>query len=205
MGLTDKQKAVIENDFNEKDWNAYKIWKEHPRFECSGMTVHNLIKKIKETGSTERRKGSDRPVTAITEENASIFKELVCSQEDEPGTYNSIRQIAPRISISKSSIHRLVRKKNLHCYKRLKTPQMNSACHKRRAERAGKLLSIHSLPRLVFQDENDFSLQVPTNRQNNRVYLNGPKKDAQPERLYREGNKFSKKVMVSAVKTWKGG
>ena len=66
---------------------------------------------------------------------------------------------------------------------------MNSACHKRRAERAGKLLqrfSIHSLPRLVFQDENDFSLQVPTNRQNSRVYLNGPKKDAQPGRLYRD-------------------
>ena len=78
---------------------------------------------------------------------------------------------------------------------------MNSACRKRRAERAGKLLqrfSIHSLPRLAFQDK-DFSLQVPTNPQNNRVYFNGPKKNGQPERLYSEGNKFSKKVMVSAV------
>ena len=83
---------------------------------------------------------------------------------------------------------------------------MNSACRKRRAERAGKLLqrfSIHSLPRLMFQDEKDFSLQVPTNHQNNRVYFNGPKKDVQTERLYSKGNKFSKKVMVSAVITWK--
>ena len=54
MVLTDKQKAVIENDFNEKGWNAYKIWKEHPSFECSRMAVHNVIKKIKETGLTER-------------------------------------------------------------------------------------------------------------------------------------------------------
>ena len=130
MVLTDKQKAVIENDFNEKGWNAYKIWKEHPSFECSRMAVHNLIKKIKETGSTERRKGSGRPVNATTEENASIFEELVCSQEDEPGTHNSIRQIAPHILISKSSVHRLVKKKNLNCYKHLKAPQMNSACHK---------------------------------------------------------------------------
>ena len=79
---------------------------------------------------------------------------------------------------------------------------MNSACRKRRAERAGKFLqrfSIHSLPQLVFQDKKDFSLQVPTNRQNNRVYFNGPKKDVQPERLYSEGNKFLKKVMVFAV------
>ena len=122
------------------------------------MAVHNLTKKIKETGLTEHCKGSSPPITTTTEENALIFEELVCLQEDEPGTHNSIRQIAPRISISKSSVHRLVKKKNLHCYKRLKTPQMNSACRKRRAERAGKLLqlsSIHSLPRLVFQDERE--------------------------------------------------
>ena len=84
---------------------------------------------------------------------------------------------------------------------------MNSACCKRRAERAGKLLQcfcIHSLPQFVFQDEKDFSLQVPTNRQNNQVYFNGLKKFVQPERLYSKGNKFSKKVMVSAVITWKG-
>ena len=82
---------------------------------------------------------------------------------------------------------------------------MNSACRKRKAVRAGKLLqffSSHSLPRLVFQNEKEFSLQVPTNRQNNRVYFIGPKKDVQPERLYSE-EKFLKKVMVSAVITWK--
>ena len=141
----------------------------------SRMAVHNLIK---ETGSREHRKASGQPVTATTEENASIFEELVRSQEDEPDTHNSIRQIAPLISTSKLSVHRLVKKKNLHCYKLLKPPQMNSACRKRRAERAGKLLQcffIHSLPRLVFQDEKEFSLQVPTNRQNNRVYFNGSK------------------------------
>ena len=45
----------------------------------------------------------------------------------------------------------------------------------------------------MFQDEKDFSLQVPTNRQNNRVYFNGPKKDVQQECLYSKGNKFLKK------------
>ena len=109
------------------------------------MAVHNLIKKIKETGSTDRRKGSGRSVTATTEENASILEELVYSQEDEPGTHNPIKQMAPWISISKSSVHHLVKKKNLHFYKRLKTPQMNSACRKRRAERAGKLLQRFSI------------------------------------------------------------
>ena len=95
-----RQTAVIENDFNEKGWNAYKIWKEHPSFECSRMAVHNLIQKIKETGSTEYHKGSGRPITTTTEENALIFEELVCLQEDEPGSHNSIRQIAPKQSSS---------------------------------------------------------------------------------------------------------
>ena len=84
---------------------------------------------------------------------------------------------------------------------------MNLACRQKRVERAGKLLqcfSIHSLSPLVFQDEKDFSLQVRTNHQNNRVYFNGHKKDVQSERLYSDGNKFSKKVMVSTVITWKG-
>ena len=48
------------------------------------MSVHNLIKKIEDTGLTERRKGSGRPVTVLTEENASIFEELVCSQDCNP-------------------------------------------------------------------------------------------------------------------------
>ena len=81
---------------------------------------------------------------------------------------------------------------------------MNSACHKRKVGKHLQRFPTHSLPRLAFQDEKDFFLQVPTNRQNNRVYFNGPKKDVQRERLYSEGNKVSKKVMVSAVITWKG-
>ena len=49
MVLADKEKAVIENDLNEKVWNVYKIWKEHPSFECSNMAVHNL------SGSGQRK------------------------------------------------------------------------------------------------------------------------------------------------------
>ena len=63
------------------------------------MAVHNLMKKIKKTRSIELRKGSSRPVTATTEENPSIFDEVVCSQEDKPGAHNSSRQIASRIVV----------------------------------------------------------------------------------------------------------
>ena len=53
----------------------------------------------------------------------------------------------------------------------------------------------------MFQDEKNFSLQVPTNHKNNQVYFNGPKKDVQLERLHNKGNKFSKKVVVFAIIT----
>ena len=144
MFLTEKQKAFIENDYVEKKWNAHKIWTEHPSFECSRQTVHDLIKKIKESGSTNRKKGSGRRITATTEENDELVEEL------------------------------------------MKTPQLNTGCRQRRKEHASKLFnrfSIHSLPRLVFQDEKDFTLQVKSNRQNNRVYFDGHKKDVQPKRL----------------------
>lgn len=207
MVLTEKQKAVIENDFIEKGWNAHKIWTEDPSFECSRIAIHNLIMKIKETGSTDRKKGSGRPITATTDENGELVEELICSQEEEPGSHNSIRQIPPQLSIGRSSVHRLVKKRNLHCYKRMRTPQLTEGCRKRRAERAKKLsrrFTIHSLPRLVFQDEKDFTLQVKTNRQNNRVYDSGSKKDVDPKRLFSEKNKQSVKVMVSAIFSWKG-
>ena len=45
---------------------------------------------INQKNLEEGRKGSGRPVTAPTEENASICEKLVCLQEDEPGTHNSI-------------------------------------------------------------------------------------------------------------------
>ena len=56
------------------------------------MAVHDLIKKIKEPGLTEHRKGSDQPITT-TEQNMSIIRELVCLQDDEPDTHNFVRGI----------------------------------------------------------------------------------------------------------------
>ena len=41
MVLTDKQKAIIENDFDEIGWNAYKM-EEASEFECFGMAVYNI-------------------------------------------------------------------------------------------------------------------------------------------------------------------
>ena len=79
---------------------------------------------------------------------------------------------------------------------------MAKGCKQRRVERSvllAKQFFEHSLRRLVFQDEKDFPLQIPTICQNNRVYFSGSKNDINSNRLFHEGNKFTKKVMVSAA------
>ena len=124
MVLTNDQIVVIKNDYEEKCWTPYRIWREHPRFQCSRGVVEYLVKKIKKTGSAERRKGGGQPVTASTEVNKEEYEELILLQEDEPGTHYSVRKIAPHLEVSKSSVHRMVKRKKLNAFKRISTPQM---------------------------------------------------------------------------------
>ena len=57
---------------------------------------------------------------------------------------------------------------------------------------------------MCFQDEKDFTLQVPKNTQNDRIYIKGKKADVSAKRLYHGRNKFSKKIMVSCVVCYEG-
>jgi len=108
MVFSSDDKAVIKNDFEEKGWTAYRIWKEHPSKGWVLSSVQRLVKRFKVTGTMERKTGSGRPITATTEENGDLVELLVCSQE-EPGTHKSPQEVAPMIGISRSSVKRLVR------------------------------------------------------------------------------------------------
>ena len=84
--------AVMKNDFLEKGWNAYTIGKQHP-ISYSRIAVYNLVKKIKETGSGKRRKGSGRLLSATSEQIADYCELSVYSQKESPATNFSIRKI----------------------------------------------------------------------------------------------------------------
>ena len=60
------------------------------------------------------------------------------------------------------------------------------------------------IERCVWQDEKDFTLEVPLNPQNSRVYVYGSKNDVDDKCLFHLTNKQSIKVMVSACLTWYG-
>ena len=56
----------------------------------------------------------------------------------------------------------------------------------------------------VWQDEKDFTLDVPVNLQNDRVYGKGKKSDVPDGNLFASTNNMSRKVMVSAAISWYG-
>ena len=60
------------------------------------------------------------------------------------------------------------------------------------------------IKKLVFQDETDFPLAVPTNRRNNRVFFKGKKSEIPSNRLYHPGKRQSVKLMVSCGLSWNG-
>ena len=133
---------------------------------------------------------------------------MVLSQEDQPGEHLSQRKTALILGICRRSVQNIV-KKDLHLksVKRLRTPQSNAAARNRRLRRARELLRANteaSVRRMCFQDEKDFTLQVPLNRQNNRCYTQGTKRDIPIQRLCQPTNKFSQKLMVSCCVSYQG-
>jgi len=61
--------------------------------------VNKLLKKLRDTGTVDRRLGSGRPRSAPTEENVETVNDLVLSQEDKPQTHRIILEISRETSI----------------------------------------------------------------------------------------------------------
>ena len=135
-------------------------------------------------GTMNRKEGSGRPRSVTTEENTDLIEELICSQEEAPHTHLAPRKIAEQTGISRSSIRRMIKRRNFRQFKRVKTPEMNDGCRNRRYARAIALAekferNTRMIEKTVWQDEKDFTrdvpVNVPVNLQNDRVYGKGKK------------------------------
>ena len=62
---------------------------ELPRYYRS---INRVLAKYRHTRTTDRKKGSGRPMTAMTDENLAEVEQLCQSQDDKPGTHKSQRQ-----------------------------------------------------------------------------------------------------------------
>ena len=194
MVFSSEDKGTIKNDYEKKGWTAYRISKEHELKKWVLSSVQRLLKRFNEDGSMKRRTGSGRPVTVTTDENAELAEELICSQEDFPGTHKSPHEIARDVGISRSSVSRLVKRRKINQFKRMKTSHMNNGTRDRRTIRSKNLpIKMKKTLRLKYRQ-----ILKAT------VYFKGKKDQVPDENLFHQKDKQSIKVMVSACLLWNG-
>lgn len=192
------------------------MFKDRERLECvsndAGIsaekveksTLNDLIRKIDQTGSADRVSGSGRPRSARTQQNIHVVEELICSQEGQPGTSKSPREIARQTGISYSSVRRIV-KRDLHLktFRRRQVHLLSNADKKKRLNACRRLkerMTEDKVARTWFSDEKVFTVQTPTNTQNDRIYsVAAVKRHVPPERLLKGRKHFSQSVMVSVA------
>jgi len=80
------------------------MMREFPARQCKRQTLYDLVRKIDQTGSTDRLTGSGRPRSVHTAANIKNIEDLICSQERQPGTSKSPREISWETDISWSSV-----------------------------------------------------------------------------------------------------
>ena len=97
MFFSKEGKAVIKTLFEEKGWRGRRIVKELPNKKWNPQSIDRLIRKLVQTGTTDRSKGGGRPRTARTEDNIAEVDEVIVSQEDQPGTHLSQRKISQNL------------------------------------------------------------------------------------------------------------
>ena len=86
--------------------------------------------------------------------------ELICSQEDFLGTHKSPREITRNVGNSRNSVRRLVKKRKINKFRRMKTPHMNNGTRDQRTIRSGKLTErFNHNPKLVEKFAYQFALK----------------------------------------------
>ena len=139
MVFSKEDKIIIRNDYEEKGWSAYKMWKDHSSKNWIYTSLKRFLKRFKDSGTMNRKEGSGRPRSVTTEENADLIAKIICSQEEALHTHLAPRKIAEQTGISRPSIRRMIKRRNFCQFKRVKTSKMNDRCRSRRYARAMEL------------------------------------------------------------------
>jgi len=139
MVFSDEDKVLIKNLYLLKNYGPAKLMSEFPEKNWNRRGLENLLKKLRETGTIDRKKGSGRPRSACTEDNMSSVEELILSQEGQPQTHRSICQISREIGILKSSVLRIIHDDlRLKCVKKRRAQELTPSDRAVRLQRAKK-------------------------------------------------------------------
>jgi len=203
MAITSEDKILIKQLRKEKNYSARKFLSEFPNKGWSRTTLDRMIKKIDQTGTTDRKSGSGQKRSVRSDDTIKAVEDLVLSQDDKPGTHLSVRNISKQIYASKSTVSRIIGDDlKLVCFKKKKAQELSAANKLSRLSRAKQLLRkypAHRVPFIWFTDEKVFTVSAPSNPQRDRVYARTGirKKQINAERLLITRPTFSQSVMVS--------
>ena len=89
-----EDKTLIKNVWESKKYGMKRLVKEFQNKKWSKCGVEDFLKRLRTTGSIERAPGSGRSRTTRTAENVDAGGDLVQSQENQPQTHRSTRQIS---------------------------------------------------------------------------------------------------------------
>ena len=105
-------KGYTENKLPEKGWTK--------------RGVNRLLKRLRNTGTVDRRPGSGRLRSARTEEHVETVNDLVLSPEEKSQTHRTLREISRQTGIHRSS--RIICKDlHLKCFKRRRAQELTDA------------------------------------------------------------------------------
>ena len=134
-----------------------------------------------------RKVGSGRPRTVRTAEIIEKVDEMLCSQDDQPGTGKSRRQLSRQLQISRSSVYFIAKNDLiLKSFKRVGVQLLSEATKAKRLVRCRALLTRLTQAkcmRLFFTDEKVVYLDPPVSLQNNRLLSANRKKRYLRQRL----------------------
>ena len=158
----------------EQGMGSKSIKAAYPLKDWKLVTLQKICRRIDQRGSAvERKVGSGRPKSARTTENIAKVEDLICSQENEPGTSKSTRLVASEVGISEESVRRITKQDlSLSSFKRVPAQVISDATKLKRLARS-KLLSrritVEKAKGVFFHGEKVFYIDPPVNKQNSRV------------------------------------
>jgi hypothetical protein len=126
----------------EQGMGAKAIKAAYPLKDWKLETLKTICRRIDQRGSAvERKVGSGRPKSARTVENIAKVEDLICSQESQPGTSKSTRQVATEVGISQTSVRRIAKRDlRLSSFKRVPVQVISDATKLKRLTRSKQLM-----------------------------------------------------------------
>ena len=125
----DEDRILIRILRTEKRFNAHQVMKKFPSRKWNKHALYRLIKQIDATGMSNSCKAEcGRKRSAHTLANIECVEELICSQNSNPGTSKSPREIERATGISRSTVRRIAKHDlNLKVYRRREVQKLSDA------------------------------------------------------------------------------